>query len=185
MNTDHRPQKELKALALVTLGSLLALGSTSGAQSTNQSTISPALAASRQRSAMGPLEMMKQSLNLSDEQAKKLEPVLKEQQEKLNALRRDTSLSRKDRVAKLKQLQQGTDTKIKAQLAPEQADKWQKMRLGQAHAFQVQGQGFAKTNMFSRGPQMGNPQQSSPTWQSRVPQPQASQQQPAQQAAPK
>jgi hypothetical protein len=100
-------------------------------------------------------------------------------------LRRDTSLSRKDRVAKLKELQQGTDTKIKARLAPEQAEKWQKMRLGQGQAFQVQGQGSAKTNMFSSGPQAGKAQQGLPTWRSRIPQPQGSQQPPAQQAAPK
>jgi hypothetical protein len=185
MTKRQKKAKRVETLVLLALGGLFALGPTASAQSTNQSSLRPAVAAKGQRGAMGPMEMMKQSLNLSDEQAKKLDPVLKEQQEKLSALRRDTSLSRKDRVAKLKELQQGSVAKIKTQLTPEQADKWQKMRLGQGQTFQVQGQGFAKTNMFSRGPQMGNPQQSLPTWQSRVPQPQASQQQPAQQAAPK
>lgn len=152
---------------------------------TNESPLRPFVAQYSQQRRLSPLQLMKDCLDLTDKQAKKLEPVLKEQQDKLNALRRDTSLSRKDRVAKLKEIQQGTNAKIKPLLTAEQADKWQQFRLGQGQAFQAQGQGFAKTNMFSRGPQMGNPQQSLPTWQSRVPQPQASQQQPAQQAAPK
>ena len=185
MTKRQKKAKSVETLVLLALGGLFALGPTASAQSTNQLTMRPALVAKSQRGAMGPLEMMKQSLNLSDEQAKKLEPVLKEQQEKLSALRRDTSLSRKDRVAKLKELQQGTDTKIKARLAPEQAERWQKMRVGQWQAFQAQGQGSAKTNMFSPRPQAEKAQQGLPTWRSRIPQPQASQQQPPQQAPPK
>ena len=134
---------------------------------------------------MGPLEMMKESLDLSDEQAKKLEPVLKEQRDQINALRRDTSLSRKDRVAKLKELQQGIDAKIKAHLTSGQAEKWQKMRRGQGQTSQAQGQGFAKTNIFSLGPQAGKAQQGLPTWRDRIPQPQQPQPQPSQQGTSK
>jgi hypothetical protein len=177
----NKPELTLNLLC----ASLLVFGRIANGQSTNQSTVRPEVAAKGQRGAMGPVEMMKQSLNLSDEQAKKLEPVLKEQQKKLNALRRDTSLSRKDRVAKLKELQQGTDAKIKPLLTAEQTEKWQKMRLGQGQAFQVRGQGSAKTNLFSLRPQAEKGQQGLPTWQGRIAQPQASQQQPAQQATPK
>jgi hypothetical protein len=185
MTKTQKNAKSVETLVLLALGGLFALGPTASAQSTNQLTVRPALVAKSQRGAMGPLEMMKQSLNLSDEQAKKLEPVLKEQQEKLSALRRDTTLSRKDRVAKLKELQQGTDIKIKAQLAPEQAEKWQKMRLGQGQTFQVQGQSSAETNMFSLRPQVEKGQQGLPTWRSRIPQLQAAQPPSAQPAVPK
>ena len=185
MTKRQKKAKRVETLVLLTLGGLFALGPTASAQSTNQPTMRPALAARGQRGAIGPMEMMKQLLNLSDDQAKELEPVLKEQQEKLSALRRDTSLSRKDRVAKLKELQQGADTKIKAHLTPEQAEKWQKTRLGQGPAFQVQGQGSAKTNMFSLGPQAGKAQQGLPTWRSRIPQPQQTQPQPSQQGTSK
>jgi len=61
------------------------------------------------RGRLSPLRLMNDGLGLSEEQVKKLEPVLKQQQDKLNALRRDTSLSRKDRVAKLREIQQATD----------------------------------------------------------------------------
>lgn len=119
----------------------------------------------------GPLAMMKQSLSLSDEQAKKLEPMLKEQQDKLNALRRDTSLSRKDRMVKLKELQNGADSKIRAHLTPEQAEKWQQLRQG----FQRQGQGAGKTNVFSVSPQPGLPAWSTRSQQRQQPQPQPAQ----------
>ena len=72
---------------------------------------------------------MKDSLELTDDQAKQLEPILKEQQARIAAFRRETTLSRKERAAKLKAMQQTSDVKIKAVLTPEQADKWQKMRF--------------------------------------------------------
>jgi periplasmic protein CpxP/Spy len=116
---------------------------TAWAQNTNQPAVPPGLAARGQRGAMDPLQMMKQYLGLSDEQANKLEPVLKEQQDKLNALRRNTSLSRQERLAKLRELQKVTDDKIKAVLTPTQADKWQR-RLERAPTPGHQGTNTAK-----------------------------------------
>jgi Skp family chaperone for outer membrane proteins len=172
-------------LLVLALGTVVTLSRAAVAQATNPPVTRSAVPTGARHGAVVPLEMMKQSLKLSDEQAKKLEPVLKEQQEKLSALRRDTSLSRKDRVAKLKELQQSTDTKINARLAPEQAEKWQKMRLGQGQTFQARGQSSANTNMFSFGPQAGKAQQGLPTWRSRIPQPQQAQPQSIQQGTSK
>jgi hypothetical protein len=157
---------------------------TSG-QITNQAARRNAIG--RQDSPLGrrPLDIMKSSISLSDEQVRKLEPVFKEQQDKMNALRRDASLSRKDRMVKLKEIQQGTDSKIKAQLAPEQAEKWQKMRVGQGQPLQVQGQGPAMANTFSPGLQAEKGQQGLATRRNRIPQPQQPQQQPPEQTVPK
>jgi Spy/CpxP family protein refolding chaperone len=138
-----------------------------------------------QKVRFDPLQLMRDLLDLTDDQAKRVEPVLKEQWERISALRHDTSLPRRDRMARLKEIQQGTDAKIKPLLTAEQAEKWLKMRLGQGQAIQVQGQGPAKTNMFSSGPQAGKAQQGLPTWRSRIPQPQQTQPQPAQQGTSK
>lgn len=161
-----KPQN-IGAAALLALGAVLAFAPVATAQTTNPLPITRAMPAGAHQGPVGPLEMMKQSLSLSDEQARKLEPVLKEQQEKINTLRRDTSLSRKDRVAKLKAIQQGTDAKIKAQLTPAQAEKWQQVRANPGRFVQQQGQNSARTNAFSIGPQGGRAQPALPTWQSR------------------
>jgi len=43
-------------------------------------------------------------------------------------LRDNKDLSRQDRVAKLKEIREGVDTKVKAILTPEQLEKWNKLR---------------------------------------------------------
>jgi periplasmic protein CpxP/Spy len=92
----------------------------------------PSTSGARTRRAMlDPVEMMKESLYLSDEQAKELEPVFKEERQKMTALRANTTLSRRDRTARINEMHQTADAKIKQVLTPEQAQKWQKMRSGQ------------------------------------------------------
>jgi hypothetical protein len=146
-------------------------------------------AAGRQGSPLdrGPLGIMKSSVSLSDEQVRKLEPVFKEQQDKINALRRDASLSRKDRVGKWKEIQQGTDAKIKPLLTAEQAEKWQKTRLTQQPSVQQQGQAATNASPYSVWGQAEKGQQPKPNWQSRIQQPQQPQPQPQspQEATPK
>ncbi len=88
-------------------------------------------------------------------------------------------------MAKLKEIQQGTDAKIKTHLTPEQADKRQKLRHGQGPGFRQQGESVGKTNAFSIGPQAGSARQGLPTWRSRIPLPQPPPQEPPQPAAPK
>jgi periplasmic protein CpxP/Spy len=92
---------------------------------------------------MDALGMMKRSLGLNDEQAKKLGPMLQERQNQMNALRRNTSLSRQERLAKLREIEKATDDKIKAVLTPAQADKWQR-RLERVAAPEHQGSNRAK-----------------------------------------
>ena len=51
-----------------------------------------------------------------------------EQAGKLRELRDEKDLSRQDRLAKLKELRQGLDAKVKPILTPEQLEKWNKLR---------------------------------------------------------
>ncbi len=147
--------------------------------------VRPMQAQRDQRGRLNPLQLMQDSLALSDEQARKLEPVFKEQQKKLEALRRETSLSRKERVAKLREIQQGTDAKIKALLTPEQAEKWQNTRLGQRPFVQREGPPAGKAGSLSLAPLAAGGQQSLPKWQTGATQAPQPHPQPAQQATPK
>jgi len=67
--------------------------------------------------------MIQQSLELTDVQATKIEPVLRAHQDKIAAMRRDATLTRQQRIAKLKEIQATTDSKISQTLTPEQAAK--------------------------------------------------------------
>jgi hypothetical protein len=174
----------MEILAVLACASLLA-NSIASAQTTNLPVVHSSMAARGQRGAMGPLEMMKQSLSLSDDQAKELEPVLKEHLDKMNAMRRDTSLSRQERVATLKEMQTALDTKIKQHLTPEQAEKWQKTRLNLQPSTLRQGQDATNRSPFSVRGQAANGQQARPNWQNQVQQPQPPQPPAAQQGAAK
>jgi hypothetical protein len=65
--------------------------------------------------------MMMQSLDLTGEQAEKFEPIFKEQQAKISALRRDNTLSRRDRMLRLQELHAQADSNITKVITPEQA----------------------------------------------------------------
>jgi Spy/CpxP family protein refolding chaperone len=73
---------------------------------------------------------LRNSLSLTDEQAKTLEPFFKEQQAKMSALRTNTSLSRQERMATIKDMRRNSDEKMKAHLTPEQLQKMQQSRQG-------------------------------------------------------
>ena len=74
------------------------------------------------------LKQVSEELKLTDEQKEKVKPVLQEQAKKVRELRDNKDLSRQDRVAKLKEIREGVDTKVKAILTPEQLEKWNKLR---------------------------------------------------------
>jgi len=103
-------------------------------EATNQLAVPTARTSARNNPRSMPLQLMKDSLDLTEDQAKQLEPILKEQQAKIAALRLETSLSRQDRLARVKDTQQASDAQIKSVLTPEQAEKWrqrgQNLRAG-------------------------------------------------------
>lgn len=81
---------------------------------------------------------MAQSLNLSEPQTQKLEPILKEEQAKVAALRRDSTISRQQRAAKLKEIGEATNLKLQTVLTPDQIDTWRRMRTNHQNAIRQQ-----------------------------------------------
>jgi Spy/CpxP family protein refolding chaperone len=70
------------------------------------------------------VKALKESLKLTDEQAEKIKAVLAKNQEKMKALREDTSLSQEDRRAKMRENAEAVDAEIKPILTPEQQAKY-------------------------------------------------------------
>jgi hypothetical protein len=71
---------------------------------------------------------MQKQLNLSDDQVAKIKPILADQQQQMDALRADTSLSQDDRRAKAKSIMQGGNSKIEGVLTDQQKQQWQQMK---------------------------------------------------------
>jgi hypothetical protein len=83
------------------------------------------------RPKFGPAQIIKQKLNLSDEQTRALDIAIKQQQATVAGLRNDPSLSRQERIAKMKAAGETASAKFKATLTPEQAAKWQQITVPQ------------------------------------------------------
>ena len=62
-------------------------------------------------------------LNLTDEQKTKLRPILAEENQQLETLRNDTSMTQEQKMAKANEIRQTAGPKIKAILTPEQLQK--------------------------------------------------------------
>jgi hypothetical protein len=126
-------------------------GEAESSQQTASTNAAPPLQAQYARSGIvTPSHVIRDMLGLSDEQTKKLQPVLKRQQDQMNALRRDSSLSRQARVGKLRQIQEEFDGQLMALLTPEQAQKWQD-RLRRTGPFGQQATNQAKVGWGSPG----------------------------------
>jgi Spy/CpxP family protein refolding chaperone len=66
-------------------------------------------------------------LNLTDSQKEQLKPIIQDRQEKMQALRSDTSLRRGQRARKMKGILEDSDKKIKAILTPDQQKLYEAM----------------------------------------------------------
>jgi Spy/CpxP family protein refolding chaperone len=62
-------------------------------------------------------------LNLTDEQKAKLQPILAEENQQLQTLRSDTSMTQEQKVSKANEIRQTASPKIRAILTPEQLQK--------------------------------------------------------------
>jgi Spy/CpxP family protein refolding chaperone len=67
------------------------------------------------------------SLDLTEDQKPKFDAITKAALEKRKALREDDSLTKEEKKAKAKAIQEDTATQLKALLTPEQFAKWQAM----------------------------------------------------------
>jgi protein CpxP len=74
------------------------------------------------------LERLAEELGLTADQKAKLGPIMKHQQEQMQALRKDESLSQEQRREKGRALREENQKAIAAILTPEQAKKFAEMR---------------------------------------------------------
>ena len=74
------------------------------------------------------LEQIAQYLNLKPQQKDKILPILADEAPKVREIKNDSSLSRMQRVQRIKAIHQQNDPQIKAILSPEQYQKLQTMR---------------------------------------------------------
>ena len=83
------------------------------------------------------MQTVAKELALTDDQKQQLKPILQAEAEKLKALRDDQSLTRPEKVEKLKTIREELLPQLMEILTPEQLAKWQKLReerLGKAAA---------------------------------------------------
>ena len=66
-------------------------------------------------------------LQLSSDQQNQIKPILQDRHDQLMQLHQDQSLSRPDRMAKMKTLDEDSNTKLEAVLNPDQKTKYEKM----------------------------------------------------------
>jgi len=119
------------ALMTVLLGSVLAISPASRADDKTDTKPADKPAVTKGRPARGErLQQISEELKLTDEQKEKLKPVFQEQAKKARELRADKDLSKEDRLAKVKELREGMNTKLKAILTPEQLEKWNNRKEG-------------------------------------------------------
>lgn len=78
------------------------------------------------------LKQLSEALKLTDEQKTKLEPILKEEGEKLRAIFADTNSSREEKGKKMQEIRKDLSAKVKAVLTPEQAEKYEKIQAEMA-----------------------------------------------------
>lgn len=78
--------------------------------------------------AKAKLDKLKTELTLTDDQARKIQAIMEEQQKAGKAIRDDASLSKEQKMEKMKAHRAETDTKINTELTPEQQAKWAEMK---------------------------------------------------------
>ena len=66
------------------------------------------------------LQRMTQALNLTEDQQAKIKPILENETTQMQSLRSDSSLSQEDRMAKMKQIRETTNSQINPILTPDQ-----------------------------------------------------------------
>jgi len=120
-------------IAALAVGSLLVLSPALFAQdSTNTPPAAPPAGgppAGGMRGRMSPDAIMTQ-LKLDDATKAKVKPILEAQQQKMTDLRKDpdySSLSREDRMAKVKAIHDDTATQLKPILTDDQYAQWEKL----------------------------------------------------------
>jgi protein CpxP len=70
------------------------------------------------------LDHMTKRYNLTSDQQNQIRPILQDQQQQMQSLRGDTSISREDKMAKVRSMHQASQQKIEAVLTDDQRKKF-------------------------------------------------------------
>jgi periplasmic protein CpxP/Spy len=84
-----------------------------------------------QRHRMSPdeeLQRLDKALKLTDDQKTSIKPILEDRQKKMESLRSDTSLSREDRMGKMKSIMEESNGKIRDVLNDDQKKQFDEMQ---------------------------------------------------------
>jgi Spy/CpxP family protein refolding chaperone len=73
-------------------------------------------------------EKFSKALNLTDEQQEKIKPLFQNEQQQVEAVRGDKSLSRRERTEKLNEIHTTTREQVQSFLTPEQVEKWNQFK---------------------------------------------------------
>lgn len=74
------------------------------------------------------LAHMTQMLNLTSDQQAKIRPVLDNESQQMQTLHQDTSMSREDKMTKMRSIRESSMSQISSILTPDQQKKWQDMQ---------------------------------------------------------
>lgn len=102
------------------------------------------------------LQRLTKQLNLSADQQEKIKPILEQEQQQVQTLHQDTSMSQMDRMSKMQQIRQGTNDQIKSVLTSDQQQKFVQMQDRHGPGM---GQGGMGQGGMQVPPQQAPPQQ--------------------------
>ena len=89
---------------------------------------------------------LSENLNLTDSQKTQARTILQNQQDKMNALRQNTSLSREDRHSKMMEIRQTASGQIRGLLNEDQQKKYDAMEQERQQEMQGHGRGGMEEN---------------------------------------
>jgi periplasmic protein CpxP/Spy len=121
-------KKQIFSLALSTL---FGLGIAMAAPQSQEQSTSSQNTQSAERHRPDPqhqLQVLTKRLNLTDDQQKQILPILTDRQQQMESIRNDSSLSQKDRIAKMRSVREESDSKIKAVLTDDQKQTFDQMQ---------------------------------------------------------
>jgi periplasmic protein CpxP/Spy len=121
-------KKQIFSLALSTL---FGLGIAMAAPQSQDQSAPPQNNQSTERHRPDPqhqLQTLTKRLNLTADQQKQILPILTDRQQQMESIRSDSSLSQKDRFAKIRSVREDSDSKIKAVLTDDQKQTYDKMQ---------------------------------------------------------
>jgi protein CpxP len=126
------------------LTGLLMAGMASSAAIAQDASAPPPQGEGRGHRGMDPDEQLKhltKALDLTSDQQTQIKPILESQQQQMMAVHQDQSLSREDRMAKMKALHEDSTTKINAVLNDTQKQKFADMQAKMQERMQQRTQG--------------------------------------------